>query len=91
MSVTIDSIGPFSYLVYGWDRCGYVKLSYKDYVTNYPCDSICIRRIIRMWSATDSIGNNANVFRYDLCFLRPTEVDIVYPHHYDDFDRPYIK
>ncbi|MBK9727825.1 MAG: hypothetical protein IPO86_06885 [Saprospiraceae bacterium] len=90
LSVTIDSIGPFSYLVYGWDRCGYVKLSYKDYVTNYPCDSICIRRIIRMWSATDSIGNNA-MCSDTICVLRPTEVDIVYPHHYDDFDRPYIK
>lgn len=87
--VSIDSIGPTSYLVYGWDYCGSVILSYTDIVKTFPCDSYCIRQIIREWWARDESGNSSHCSD-TICVIRPTFQDIVYPHHFDDFDLPHI-
>lgn len=87
--IHIDSISPTDYLVDGWDACGLVKLSFKDYVYNNQCDLLCFRKIVREWTAIDEVGNTSKCAD-TICVLRPTEADIVYPHHYDGFDLPHL-
>jgi hypothetical protein len=88
-SVKIDNIGQNSYEVSGWDACTVVKLSYTDYLYNYQCDSLCFKKIVRNWTAVDEVGNSSHCSD-TICILRPTEVDLVYPHHYDNFDLPHL-
>ncbi|HEX5626263.1 MAG TPA: carboxypeptidase regulatory-like domain-containing protein [Saprospiraceae bacterium] len=87
--VFIDSVSPFHYLVYDWDYCGVVKLSYNDYLYNNTCDSIFIRKIIRQWTAVDPSGNTSTCSD-TICVYRPEEIDIVYPRHFDGVDLPFI-
>ncbi len=77
--------GTIRFIIYNWDQCGYVTLSYIDHVENFTCDSVCIRQIIRNWRAVDSIGNTSYC-NDTICILKPTTADIVYPHHFDGFD-----
>ncbi len=89
LSVTMDSTGPNSYKVYGWDYCGYVALSYTDYLTNNTCDSDYIRKIIRVWRAADSLGNTSYCSD-TICVIKPTVRDIVIPPNFDDYDKPHL-
>ena len=81
-TISVQSVTPPIYLVYGWDKCSRVTLSYTDNVLNYGCDSVCLRKIIRTWVATDSLGN-ASTCNDTICVLKPTAADINYPKHYD--------
>lgn len=90
ISATLDSVAPDHYLVYGWDYCGVVNLSYTDYTYNYTCDSLCLRSIVRVWKAVDSIGNTAYCSD-TICVLKPTFADIIIPRNYDGFDLPPIE
>ncbi len=89
-TVKLDSIDPNNYEVTGWDACGLVFLNYKDYAYNNQCDSLCFKKVIRVWVAKDAQGNTASCAD-TICILRPDESDIVYPPHFDDFQRPYIR
>jgi hypothetical protein len=88
--VKIDSIEAKKYEVTGWDACGLVYLEYRDYLYNNQCDSLCFNKIIRVWTAKDEQGN-ASTCADTICVVRPDETDIVYPPHFDDFQRPFIR
>ena len=81
-TISVQSLTPPVYIVFGWDKCSRVTLSYTDNVLNYGCDSVCLRKIIRTWVATDSLGNSSTC-NDTICVLKPTAADINYPKHYD--------
>ena len=77
------------YIVYNWDACGSAMLSYEDIIESKDCSSDFIRKIYRSWTAMDEAGNISRC-NDTICVLEPTEADIVYPHHYDNIDLPYL-
>ncbi|MBK9107382.1 MAG: hypothetical protein IPM92_03120 [Saprospiraceae bacterium] len=87
ISVTIDSLDPNHFVVHGWDKCGKAYLSFTDYTYNNTCDSAYLRKIVRAWKAEDAYGN-VNYCNDTICIIKPTVLDIVYPHDYDGFDLP---
>ncbi len=89
LSVSLYATGPNSYHVDGWDYCGYVNLSYTDQQINNTCDSDYIRKIIRVWRASDSLGNTSYCSD-TICVIKPTSRDIVIPPNFDDFDKPHL-